>query len=63
MVLQFGFHLVDAVCVLGLIVGQVLHPAIELVVAVAVVVVGCFSFLQALGPKWKKPCKPFPVDI
>lgn len=58
LILQLGFHLVEAVCLLGLIawgVGQELEQAVA---ASAVVLIGSLGTPQALGPTGAKLVRP-----
>lgn len=58
LILQLGFHLVEAVCLLGLIAWGVGQELEHVVTATAVVIIGSLGTLQALGPTGAKPVRP-----
>lgn len=60
LILQLGLHLAEAVCLLGLVAGDVGQELEQVVVASAVVVGSSPGTLQALGPRGTKPVRPLP---
>lgn len=58
LILQLGLHLAEAVCLLGLIAGDVGQELEHVVVATAVVIIGSLGTPQALSPIGAKLVRP-----